>query len=955
MKRILLSLGLLLTTVAAMAQVPQGINYQAVMRGSDGSSIVDQIVSIRLTVIGPSQPVYRETHTTTTNQYGLVNLTIGFGTPVLGDFSSIDWANGPYSVQMEADVNGGSNYVFFGSQQLMSVPYALYAESSGQPGSPGATGPQGPTGADGAQGIQGVTGPPGQQGLTGAAGTNGTDGATGPQGLAGPTGPQGQQGLTGATGPTGAAGTNGTDGAIGATGPQGIAGPTGPQGQQGLTGPQGPTGANGLDGATGPQGEQGLTGATGPQGPTGADGAQGIQGVTGPQGPTGANGLDGATGAQGPQGPTGADGAQGLQGVTGSQGPTGANGLDGATGAQGPQGEVGPTGPQGAQGIQGATGAQGPQGVAGNDGATGPQGPTGADGAQGIQGVTGPQGPTGANGLDGAAGATGPQGPTGADGAQGLQGVTGPQGPTGANGLDGAAGATGPQGPTGADGAQGIQGVTGPQGPTGANGLDGATGAQGPQGAQGTVGPQGPEGIQGPQGPQGSSVNITGSLNDPSELPATGNTGDSYLINNELYVWDGTQYVNVGNIQGIQGPTGPQGPVGPQGAQGPQGTAVNITGSLSNPAQLPASGNSGDSYLINEELYVWDGTQWVNVGNIQGPQGIAGATGPQGPTGAAGAQGIQGLTGPTGPTGATGPAGEGGELGSYGTFYSTATQSLAGGSRKLVNLNNTLISNNIAIVDDGNSLKFLKAGIYNLSTTYNFRGGDSKVIVDLWIEKNLVVLPWSNRKVRLELSASGPENVIDLHYQIEVNENDSVRFYLRADGSGPTIQAVAEVTSPLSAARPGAPSVMVSVNQVMNVQTGPQGPVGPQGEIGPAGTLQDGAVAGNTPYWDGDQWVTNSSNIFNNGGSIGIGTTTPSSSAVLDLSSTSKGILLPRMTDEQRIAITSPEAGLLVFQTNAPVGFYYFDGTDWLQLGAVGSGVGNGSSDKTLIYTTRGF
>jgi uncharacterized protein (TIGR02145 family) len=155
-------------------------------------------------------------------------------------------------------------------------------------------------------------------------------------------------------------------------------------------------------------------------------------------------------------------------------------------------------------------------------------------------------------------------------------------------------------------------------------------------------------------------VNITGSLNDPSELPPTGNSGDSYLINNELYVWDGTQYINVGNIQGIQGPTGPQGPVGPQGAQGPQGAAVNITGSLTDPSELPGSGNSGDSYLINEELYVWDGTQWVNVGNIQGPQGIAGATGPQGPTGADGAQGPQGITGPTGADGATGPTGPAG-------------------------------------------------------------------------------------------------------------------------------------------------------------------------------------------------------------------------------------------------------------------------------------------------------
>ncbi len=572
MKRILLSLCLITASLAAMAQVPQGINYQAVMRGPSGSSIVNQQVSIRLTVIGPSQPVYRETHTTSTNQFGLVNLTIGFGTPVQGEFTAIDWANGPYNVQMEADINGGSNYVFFGSQQLMSVPYALYAASSGQPGTPGATGP---TGADGAQGP---------------------------------------------------AGANGLDGAAGATGPQGIQGATGPIGLTGATGPAGPQGIAGNDGATGATGTQGLIGLTGATGPTGSQGPIGLTGSTGPAGPQGIAGNDGAIGAIGAQGPIG---------LTGATGPTGSQGPIGLTGA------AGPTGPQGIAGNDGATGATGAQG---------PIGLTGASGNTGATGATGPAGPQGIAGNDGATGATGTQGPIG------LTGATGPTGSQGPIGLTGSTGPAGPQGIAGNDGVQGQQGIAG------------NNGTQGPQGAQGAAGPQGPQGIQGIQGPQGSAVNITGSLNDPSELPATGNSGDSYLINNELYVWDGTQYVNVGNIQGIQGPTGPQGAVGPQGAQGPQGAAVNITGSLTDPAQLPASGSSGDSYLINEELYVWDGTQWVNVGNIQGPQGIAGATGPQGPTGANGAQGptgadgaqgIQGITGPTGPQGITGPAGTG--------------------------------------------------------------------------------------------------------------------------------------------------------------------------------------------------------------------------------------------------------------------------------------------------------
>jgi hypothetical protein len=62
-----------------------------------------------------------------------------------------------------------------------------------------------------------------------------------------------------------------------------------------------------------------------------------------------------------------------------------------------------------------------------------------------------------------------------------------------------------------------------------------------------------------------------------------------------------------------------------------------------------------------------------------------------------------------------------------------------------------------------------------------------------------------------------------------------------------------------------------------NGAAGAQGPAGPAGSQGPAGLIASGSVAGNTPYWDGTQWVTNSSNIYNNGGNIGIGQTNPAS------------------------------------------------------------------------------
>ena len=90
-----------------------------------------------------------------------------------------------------------------------------------------------------------------------------------------------------------------------------------------------------------------------------------------------------------------------------------------------------------------------------------------------------------------------------------------------------------------------------------------------------------------------------------------------------------------------------------------------------------------------------------------------------------------------------------------------------------------------------------------------------------------------------------------------------------------------------------------------------------------------------------------------------IGTTEVEGSAALNVTSENQGILIPRLTMEQRDAIATPVAGLLVFQTNETPGFYYYDGSVWLNLAGsnsnTGSSSGSGSSNNTLIYTTDGF
>lgn len=149
------------------AQAPQKMNYQALIRNSSNALVTSTPVGMKISVLKGSATgivAFSETQSPSTNANGLVSIEIGAGTLVTGSFSSIDWANGPYFIKTETDPAGGTNYTIVGTSQLLSVPYALYAEHSGTPG------PQGPTGAPG---PQGPTGPQGPIGLTGATGPQG--------------------------------------------------------------------------------------------------------------------------------------------------------------------------------------------------------------------------------------------------------------------------------------------------------------------------------------------------------------------------------------------------------------------------------------------------------------------------------------------------------------------------------------------------------------------------------------------------------------------------------------------------------------------------------------------------------------------------------------------------------------------------------------------------------------
>lgn len=135
MKRITTLLAIMMLAVCSLlAQSPEKFTYQAVVRNASDALVANAPVGIRVSILQGSaagNAVYVETQTVTTNANGLLTLEIGGGNAQQGTFADIDWANGPYFLKTETDPNGESNYSITSTQQMLSVPYALYAKDAG--------------------------------------------------------------------------------------------------------------------------------------------------------------------------------------------------------------------------------------------------------------------------------------------------------------------------------------------------------------------------------------------------------------------------------------------------------------------------------------------------------------------------------------------------------------------------------------------------------------------------------------------------------------------------------------------------------------------------------------------------------------------------------------------------------------------------------------------------------
>jgi hypothetical protein len=133
MKRLFTICAAIFMMANGYAQAPSKMSYQAVIRNSANTLVTNQAIRMRISILqttATGTAVYVETQTPMTNANGLASMEIGGGTVVSGNFSTINWANGPYFVKTETDPTGGTNYTITGTSQLLSVPYAMHARNT---------------------------------------------------------------------------------------------------------------------------------------------------------------------------------------------------------------------------------------------------------------------------------------------------------------------------------------------------------------------------------------------------------------------------------------------------------------------------------------------------------------------------------------------------------------------------------------------------------------------------------------------------------------------------------------------------------------------------------------------------------------------------------------------------------------------------------------------------------
>ena len=288
----------------------------------------------------------------------------------------------------------------------------------------------------------------------------------------------------------------------------------------------------------------------------------------------------------------------------------------------------------------------------------------------------------------------------------------------------------------------------------------------------------------------------------------------------------------------------------------------------------------------------------------QGPQGIQGETGAQGETGPQGAVGAQGPQGPQGPQGETGAQGETGTQGAVGEQGPQGPQGPQG--------------------ETGTQGETGPQGAVGEQGPQGIQGSTG---------------PQGSPGPQGLPGTSGADGEAGLKSLINTTEEP---VGPNCDNGGFKIEVGIDTNN----------NNILDPDEIDDSQT----------RYVCDGILPNGTNNGNTTYWNGNKWVTDDNHLFNDGENIMIGTEQVEESAALTVESNAKGFLLPRMTLAQRNAINNPATSLLIFQLDDTPGFYYFDGTQWINLANSSSsgdgssnGTGTGNQSKTLIYTVNGF
>lgn len=134
MKTQFLTIVFLLITLGVFSQAPHSFKFQTIVRDANGQPLSLQDLSIKFLIrvnVPDGIIVYEEQHQVTTNSFGLVDINIGDGQVLNGSFNEINWGNASYFLEEQIDIGNTNQFQVFGTVQLLSVPYSLYSNVSG--------------------------------------------------------------------------------------------------------------------------------------------------------------------------------------------------------------------------------------------------------------------------------------------------------------------------------------------------------------------------------------------------------------------------------------------------------------------------------------------------------------------------------------------------------------------------------------------------------------------------------------------------------------------------------------------------------------------------------------------------------------------------------------------------------------------------------------------------------